>query len=90
MVANLSRGQLNREDVFFPVPVRASELGLARQVRRPAPLNLALLAGFHPLSAMGVRLFIPSLAIGYVSSFIGSRNCVPMVLTAESPLAQGQ
>ena len=38
-VANPARGQLNRENDYFPVPVRARELGRARQVRpsRPGP-----------------------------------------------------
>ena len=30
---NHARGQLNRENGLFPVPVRASEFGLARRVR---------------------------------------------------------
>ena len=32
-VDNPARGQLNREDVIFPVPVRAREFGLAREFR---------------------------------------------------------
>ena len=46
MVANLARGQVNREKSkkksFFPVPVRACEFGLARQARssRVSPLIL--------------------------------------------------
>ena len=32
-VANPARGQLNRENEYFPVRVRAWEFGLARRVR---------------------------------------------------------
>ena len=35
----------------------------------------------------GVHILLPRHTIG---SFIGSRNCVPIAFTAESPLAQGQ
>ena len=38
-VANPARGQLNRENKYYPVRVRDGEFGLARRVRqsRPAP-----------------------------------------------------
>ena len=41
-VANPARGQVNRENDHFPVPVRAWEFGLTRQVRlsRPAYARL--------------------------------------------------
>ena len=35
-VANPARGQLKRENEYFPVPVRTGEFGLARRVR-PVP-----------------------------------------------------
>ena len=38
-VANPARGQLNRENEYFPVPVRACEFGLARGVRQPRPAS---------------------------------------------------
>ena len=67
-VANPARGQLNREYEYFPVPVRAREFGLARQVRssRPASacsfsilrLNLVLTYGILPDFRGGVDLFI--------------------------------
>ena len=63
-VANPARVQLIRENGYFPVPVRAREFGLARQVRpsrlasacslSTPRLNLigrCLLTGFLPLSA---------------------------------------
>ena len=39
-VANSARGQLTRENVFFPVPVRASEFGLTRRVRQSRPASV--------------------------------------------------
>ena len=38
-VANPARGQLIRENIFSPVPVRASEFGLARRVRQSRPAS---------------------------------------------------
>ena len=32
-VVNPTRGQMNRKNGYFPVPVRAREIGLARRVR---------------------------------------------------------
>ena len=41
-VANPARGQLNRENDFFPVLVRAREFGLARRVRQSRPASACL------------------------------------------------
>ena len=41
-VANPARGQLNRENEYFPVPVRASEFGLARRVQQSRPASACL------------------------------------------------
>ena len=68
-VANPVRGQLNRENKYSPVPVRAWEFGLARRVQpsRPASacsfsmllrLNLVLTHGIPPDFRGGVHLFI--------------------------------
>ena len=67
-VANPARGQLNREKIYFPVPVRACEFGLARRVlpSRPASvcsfsilrLNLELTYRVPPELRSGVHLFI--------------------------------
>ena len=38
-VASPARDQLNRENVFSPVPVRAKEFGLARRVRQSRPAS---------------------------------------------------
>ena len=42
-VANPARGPLNSKNDISPVPVRAGEFGLARQVRRPVPSRVSLL-----------------------------------------------
>ena len=65
---NPARGQLNRENDYSPVPVRASELGHARRVQ-PSPsrvsllisilrLNLVLTHGIPPDFRRGIHLFI--------------------------------
>ena len=63
-VANPARGQLNRENEYSPVPVRAGEFGLARRVQpsRPASacsspyVNLVLTYGIPPEFRGGVHL----------------------------------
>ena len=77
-VANAARGQLNRKNENFPVPVWARESSLARWARpfRPASacsfsslkLNLVLTLGIPPDARGGVQLFIPPAAIGSVPS----------------------
>ena len=63
--------------------------------RQPAHLHTQAESGAYlrdpPEFRGGVHLFIQT-AIGHRASpaFIGSRNCVPMAFTAESPPAQGQ
>ena len=53
-------------------------------------LNLVLTNGILPEFREGVHLFILSVIRHRVSpEFIGSRNCVPIAFTAESPPAQG-
>ena len=39
MVANPARGPLNRENDYFPIPVRAWEFGLARRARPSRPAS---------------------------------------------------
>ena len=77
-VVNPARGQLNRENQYLPVPVRAEEFGLAGRVRpsRPASacsfsilrLNLVLTREIPPDFRGGVHFFIPPYAIGSVPS----------------------
>ena len=92
MVVNPARDQLNRENEYFPVRVRAREFGLARQVRLSRPASAC------SFSTLRLNLLIvhthgipPTINRHRVSpAFIRSRNCVPMAFTAESPLPQGQ
>ena len=42
MIAGPARGQLDKENVSSPVPVRAWEFGLARQVRSSRPASARL------------------------------------------------
>ena len=80
-VANAARGRPNRENDYFPVPVRAREFVLARQVRpsRPASAcsfstlrqNMMLIRRIPPAFPGGVHLFIQPTAIGSVSSISG-------------------
>ena len=80
MVANPGRGQLNSGNDFFPVPVRAWEFGLARQVR-PSPSRASLLI-LHAQTESGAysrnfsrfpprHLHVPPTAIGSVPSLSG-------------------
>ena len=100
-VANPARGQLNRENEYFPVRVRAWEFGLVRRVRQSRPASACsspysgwiwrLHTGFLPISAAASIIIFKTARRHWVSpEFIGSRNCAPMAFTAESPPAQGQ
>ena len=91
--------QLNREKFIFPVPVRASEFGLARQVWpfRPAPVqlfstfmqNLVLTHHGVPIASRdGVRK-IPT-AIGSVPSLSGHGFAYQWHSLPKSPAAQDQ
>ena len=61
MVANNpARGQLNRETVFSPVPVRASEFGLAKRVRPSRP------ASARSFSTLGLNLVL-NILTGFLS-----------------------
>ena len=98
-VANPARGQLNRENEYFPVRVRAWEFGLARRVRSSRPASACsspysgriwcLLTGFLPSSA-AASIFKTAICHRVSPEFIGSRNLVLMAFTAESPPAHGQ
>ena len=39
-VVNPARGQLNKENEYFPVSVRACEFGLARRIRQSRPASV--------------------------------------------------
>ena len=100
-VDNPARGQLNRENEYFSVRVAPENLvsrdGFGSPVpRKPAYLHTqaefgAYLRDFYRVPRRRpFNYFKPPYAIGSVPSFIGSRNCVQMAFTAESPPAQGQ
>ena len=99
-VANPARGQLNRENEYFPVPFApknwSRETGSAGPSRVSLlisilRLNVVLTYGTPPDFRGGVHLFIQTaIHHGVSPEFIESRNCVPMSFTAESPPAQGQ
>ena len=94
-VANLARGQLNRENEYPRSRLRI----WSREMSRPASacsfsmprLNLVLTHGIPPDFRGSVHLFCYTAIRHRVSpEFIGSRNFVPIAFTAESPPAQGQ
>ena len=100
-VSNPARGQLNRENEYFPVRVRAWEFDLAKPVYLAVPsrvsllisilrLNLLLTYGVSPEFRGGVYLIKIHHSHGVSPECIGLRSCVPMAFTAESPPAQGQ
>ena len=101
-VTNLARGQLNRENEYFPVRVHACKIGLARRVRQSRPASACsslkypgwfwcLFTAFLPSSA-AASIYLFKIAIRHWVSpeFIGLHNCVPMAFTAESPPTLGQ
>ena len=82
IAASYARGQLNRENISIPVPVRAREIGLARWVRPSHPasaasfstlrLNVVLTHGIPPAFRDGVHInYKLSTAIGTVPSLSG-------------------
>ena len=99
--ADPARDQLNRENEHFAVPVRGLRI-LSRKTSSAVPsssacpfstlrLNLALTYGIPPISAAAsIYSSKPPYAIGSVPSLSPPRKCVPMMVTAESPSAQGQ
>ena len=97
-VANPARGKLNRENNIPLSPCVPENLvsrdGFSRPVpRQPAHLHTQAESGAYLRDSSRVPRRRPyETAIRYRVSpeFIGSRNCVPMALTAESPPAQGQ
>ena len=98
-VANSARGQLNREKIIPPCPrsrlrIWSRETGSAVPSRVSLLISILiwwLLTGFLPISA-AASIYLCKTAIRHrvYREFVGSRNCVPMVFTAESPSAQGQ
>ena len=98
--ANLARGQLNRKNLC---PCPRSRLRIWSRERGSAVpshasllisilrLNLVLTYGIPPSSAAAsINVFKTAIRHRVSAEFIGSRKCVPMAFTAESPPAQGQ
>ena len=97
-VANPARGQLNRENNIPQSPCVPENLvsrdGFSRPVpRQPAHLHTQAESGAYLRDSSRVprrRPYETAIRHRVSPEFIGSRNCVPMALTAESPPAQGQ
>ena len=100
-VASSARGQLNRENEYSPGPrtclsIWSRETGSAVPSRASLlisilRLNMVLTHRIPPDFRGGAHLFVLTAIRHRVSpEFIGSRNCVPMAFSAESPPAQGQ
>ena len=96
-VASPVRGQLNRKNAYiFPCP--RSCLGIwSRETGSAVPSRVSL----HTQAESGAYLrdssrvprrrpFITVIRHRVSLEFIGSRKCVPMAFTAESPPARGQ
>ena len=98
-VANPARGQLNRENNIPLSPCVPENLVSRDGFSRPVPRQPAhphtqaelrcLLTGSLPSSA-AASIYETAIRHRVSPEFIGSRNCVPMAFTAESPPAQGQ
>ena len=85
MVITYSKGKDQPDKVVNPARVRLLIISILR-------LNIwCLLTGFLPISA-AASMYISKTAMrhGVSPELIGSRNCVTMAFTAESPLAQDQ
>ena len=98
-VANPARGQLNREKNIPLSPCVPENLvsrdGFSRPIpRQPAHRHTQAESGAYLRDSSRVprrRPFYETAIRHRVSpEFIGSRNCVPMAFTAESPPVQGQ
>ena len=96
-VASPARGQLKTgkrnisQSAFLPENL-VSRDGFGSPVpRQHAHLYTQAKSGFLPTSAAAsIYLFITAIRRRVSPEFIGSRNCVPMAFTAESPSARGQ
>ena len=97
-VAGPACGQLNRENDIPLSPCVPENLvsrdGFSRPVpRQPAHLHTQGESGAYLRNSSRVprrRSYETAIRHRVSPEFIGSRNCVPMALTAESPPAQGQ
>ena len=97
---NPARGQLNRENEYFPCP-RSRLRSWSRETVSAVPsrvsllisilrLNLMLTGFLSSSAAVSIYAFKTSIHHRVSPELMGSRNCVPMTFTSESPPAQGQ
>ena len=100
-VANPARDQLNRKNSIPLSPYVPENLVSRDGFGCPVPRQSAhspnsgriwcLLTGFLLSSAAAsIYLYKPAIRHRVSPEFIGSRNCVPMAFTADSPPLQGQ
>ena len=98
-VANPARGQMNRENSIPLSPCVPENLvsrdGFSRPVpRQPAHLHPQAECGAYLRDSSryprGASIYETAIRHRVSPEFIGSRKCVPMAFTAESPTAQGQ
>ena len=97
---NPARGQLNREKNIPLSPCVPENLARATGSAVPSRvsllisiilrLNLVLTYGIPPEFHGAASIYETAIRHRVSPEFIGSRNCVPMAFTAESPPAQGQ
>ena len=96
-VANPARGQLNRENEYSLSPCVPENLVCETGSAVPSRVRLLIsilrlnlvLTGFLPSSA-AASIYETAIRHRASPEFIGSRSCVPMAFTAESPPAQGR
>ena len=98
-VVNPARGQLNRENNIPLSPCVPENLvsrdGFSRPVpRQPAHLHTQAESGAYlrdsSRGSAAASIYETAIRHWVSPKFIGSRNCVPIAFTAESPPAQGQ
>ena len=98
-VANPARGQLNRKNNISLSPFAPENLVSRDGFGSPVPSRISLLISIFWLNlvltypnsaAASIYLFKTAIRHRASPEFIGSRNCVPIALTAESPPAKGQ
>ena len=96
-VVNPARGQLNISLSAFAAENLVSRDGFGSPIpRQPAHLHTQAGPGAYLWNSSRVPRRRPFINLKTVirhrdsPKFIGSRNCVPMAFTAESPPAQGQ
>ena len=97
-VANPARGQLEQGKLIVPYPRSRLKIW-SRETGSAVPSRVSLLISILRLNLVLTYEIPPKFRGGIFKTairhrvspeFIGSRNCVPMAFSAESPPAQGQ